>query len=94
MIVIYYRKFNDISVGKTYPIPQITEILDQLDHSKYISTLDLTFGFHHILISQDDTDQVAFSVPSGQFQFNRMPFFGLKKVKLGLQLFLRTTIIL
>lgn len=76
-IVIDYRKLNDITVGETYPIPQISEILDQLGNSKYFTTLDLTSGFHQILISAEDAPKTAFSVPQGHYQFNRMPF-GLK----------------
>lgn len=76
-IVIDYRKLNDVTIGETYPIPQISEILDQLGNSKYFSTLDLTSGFHQIPISSEDAPKTAFSVPQGHYQFNRMPF-GLK----------------
>ncbi|CAG4983670.1 unnamed protein product [Parnassius apollo] len=76
-IVIDYRKLNDITIGETYPIPQISEILDQLGNSKYFSTLDLASGFHQLLIKPEDASKTAFSVPQGHFQFNRMPF-GLK----------------
>ncbi|KAA5591127.1 RNA-directed DNA polymerase, partial [Pseudomonas aeruginosa] len=76
-IVIDYRNLNNITVGETYPIPQISEILDQLGNSRYFSTLDLTSGFHQILIDPLDAPKTAFSVPQGHFQFNRMPF-GLK----------------
>ncbi|XP_038207042.1 uncharacterized protein LOC119828829 [Zerene cesonia] len=76
-VVIDYRKLNNITIGETYPIPQINEILDQLGKSKYFSTLDLCSGFHQILMSPADAPKTAFSVPQGHFQFNRMPF-GLK----------------
>ena len=81
-IVIDYRKLNDITIGDTYPIPNITEILDQLGKSKYFSTLDLASGFHQIKMSPEDAVKTAFSVPQGHFQFNRMPF-GLKNAHYG-----------
>ncbi|CAF4948538.1 unnamed protein product [Pieris macdunnoughi] len=76
-IVIDYRKLNDITIGDTYPIPNITEILDQLGKSKYFTTLDLSSGFHQIKVKSQDTNKTAFSVPQGHYEFTRMPF-GLK----------------
>ena len=45
-MVIDYRKLNEKTVGDAYPLPNITEILDQLGGAKYFSTLDLASGFH------------------------------------------------
>ncbi|KAJ8730401.1 hypothetical protein PYW07_017439 [Mythimna separata] len=76
-VVIDYRKLNDITIGDSYPIPNIAEILDQLGKSKYFSTLDLASGFHQINMSAEDSPKTAFSVPKGHYEFTRMPF-GLK----------------
>lgn len=70
-----YRNLNDITIGETYPIPQITEILDQLGKSQYITTLDLASGFHQIIVSPEDSSKTGFSVQQGQFQFTRMPLW-------------------
>lgn len=73
-LVIDYRKLNEISIGDSYPLPNISELLDQLGHSKYFTTLDLASGFHQIKI-----EKTAFTVPPlGYYEFTRMPF-GLKK---------------
>lgn len=88
-IVIDYRKLNDITIGETYPILQIFEILDQLGSRKYFSTLDLISGFHQILIKPEDAPKRAFSVPQGQFQFNRMPL-GLKNAPSTFQKLMNT----
>lgn len=88
-VVIDYRKLNDITIGETYPIPQITEILDQLGKSQYFTTLDLASGFHQIKVSADDGPKTAFSVPQGHFQFTRMPF-GLKNAPSTFQKLMNT----
>lgn len=88
-VVIDYRKLNDVTVGETYPIPQITEILDQLGKSQYFSTLDLASGFHQIPISPKDAPKTAFSVPQGHYQFTRMPF-GLKNAPATFQKLMNT----
>ncbi|KAA5654845.1 RNA-directed DNA polymerase, partial [Pseudomonas aeruginosa] len=66
-----------MTIGETYPIPNIVEILDQLGNSKYFTTLDLASGFHQITMNQKDACKTAISVPQGHFEFTRMPF-GLK----------------
>lgn len=76
-VVVDYRKLNEVSIGDSYPLPQITEILDQLGHSKYFTTLDLASGFYQIKMHPKDSPKTAFTVPQGHFEYNRMPF-GLK----------------
>ncbi|PZC85949.1 hypothetical protein B5X24_HaOG214314 [Helicoverpa armigera] len=61
-LVIDYRKLNDVTVTEVYPIPLITDILDQLGHSKYFSTLDLVSGFHQIKLNSKDASKTGFTV--------------------------------
>ena len=76
-VVIDYRKLNNVTVGDSYPLPNISEILDQLSHAKYFTTLDWESGFHQIQINPNDSQKTAFSTPTGHYEFVRMPF-GLK----------------
>ena len=63
---IDYRKLNDKTIGDAYPLPSITEILDQLGSAKYFSTFDLASGFHQIRMAQEDAHKTAFSTLSIQ----------------------------
>jgi len=49
-IVIDFRKLllNNLTIRDSYPLPNITDILDQLGSAKYFLTLDLTSGYHQI----------------------------------------------
>ena len=77
-VVVDFRKINDITTGGyTFPLPNITDILDQLGNSHYFSTLDLADGFHQVLMDEHDKDKTAFTTPTGHYTYNRMPF-GLK----------------
>jgi len=76
-LVVDYRKLNEKTIGNVCPLPDITEILDQLGQAKYFSCLDLAMGYHQIDMDPRDIDKTAFSTKEGHWAYNRMPF-GLK----------------
>lgn len=76
-LVIDYRKLNQKTISDRYPMPEISNILDQLGGNSYFTTLDLASGFHQIKMSSADVEKTAFSVNNGKYEFVRMPF-GLK----------------
>jgi hypothetical protein len=75
-LVIDYRKLNEKTVGDAYPLPDVTEILDQLGQSKYFSCIDMVMGYHQIEMASDDRAKTAFSTKEGHWEY-RLPF-GLK----------------
>jgi hypothetical protein len=46
--------------------------LDAASGSKYFTSLDLTSGYHQILISEKDRPKTAFRTPFGHFQFKML----------------------
>lgn len=72
-----FRELNKVSIPYSFPLPRIEDILDQLGGSAYFSTLDLSQGFHQILINEADREKTAFSSNYGHYQYKRCPF-GLK----------------
>ncbi|XP_025266084.1 uncharacterized protein LOC112638471 [Camponotus floridanus] len=76
-VVIDFRKLNELTIGDSFPLPNITDILDQLGNAKYFSTLNLASGYHQIPMAEKDKSKTTFSTPYGHYEFNRM-LFGLK----------------
>lgn len=76
-VVVDFRKLNEKTVGDAFPLPRIEDILDQLGHSRYFTTLDLASGYHQVLVDPKDRQKTAFSTNYGHYEFKRMPF-GLK----------------
>jgi hypothetical protein len=76
-LVIDYCKVNEKTVGDAYPLPDVTEILDQLGQSKYFSCIDMVMGYHQIEVAEQDCAKTAFSTKEGHWEYKRLPF-GLK----------------
>lgn len=74
-----YRELNKVSKTFSFPLPRIEDILDQLGRARYYSTLDLSQGFHQVLIDPIDREKTAFSTDYGHYQYKRCPF-GLKNI--------------
>jgi hypothetical protein len=60
-----------------HPLPDITEILDQLGQSKYFTCLDMVMEYHQIELEEGEGPKRAFSTKQGHWEYRRFPF-GLK----------------
>jgi hypothetical protein len=73
-IVGDYRKLNEVLLESRYPLPLIPDLLDQLKGSRYFTTLDLTQGFHQILVAKSSSDRLSITTTSGTFRPWVLPF--------------------
>lgn len=73
-LCVDYRALNKITVKNRYPLPRIDELIDRVQGAKYFSKLDLTSGYHQVLINPDDRHKTAFRCRYGHFEYNVMPF--------------------
>ena len=72
-LCIDYRKFNSITKKDPYQLSWIEEILDKLNGSKLLSTLDVAMGYYQVGVHPDDRAKTAFRTPFCLFQNNVMP---------------------
>jgi hypothetical protein len=68
-LCVDYEAMNSITVKNCCTIPHIDDLLDALAKSAYFTSLDLTSGYHQILISEKDRPKTAFKTPFNHFQF-------------------------
>ncbi len=70
-----YRKLNSKTIKDAYRIPTIEELIDTLGGAKWFATLDLSSGYHQVMIEDRDKEKTAFTAgPLGFWQYTRMPF--------------------
>lgn len=70
------RKVNAVSKKDTYPLPNMTDILDKLRMARYISTIDRQ-AYHQIPLDAASREVTALAVPGkGHYHFKRI-LYGL-----------------
>ena len=56
-MVVDFRKLNEKTIGDAHPLPDITEILDELGQSKYFTCLDMAMGYLQIALEPGEAPQ-------------------------------------
>jgi hypothetical protein len=67
-VCVDFRKLNELSIGDSFPLPNIQDILDKVGRARYFSALDCASGFQ-IPIREEDKHKTAFSTPTGHFEY-------------------------
>ena len=73
-LVVDYRVLNNCVEKLDYKFPIIEDIIDRLSEAKVFSCLDVSQGFHHLNIAEEDKAKTAFRCELGVFEFNFLPF--------------------
>ncbi|MCO5586935.1 hypothetical protein L7F22_040879 [Adiantum nelumboides] len=68
------RPLNVVTRHDVYPLPHLDELLDQLGHSRFFTSLDLASGYWQVPLDPTDAHKTAFRTPTGLYEFKRMPF--------------------
>jgi len=75
-MVMDYRNLNSQTVKNNYPLPLITELIDNMGSKKVFTKMDLRWGFNNVRIKEGDEWKGAFTMHIGSFEPTVM-FFGM-----------------
>uniref|UniRef100_H3H7N1 Reverse transcriptase domain-containing protein n=1 Tax=Phytophthora ramorum TaxID=164328 RepID=H3H7N1_PHYRM len=76
-LCIDYRLVNSLTRLMVYPMPLISDLLEDLDKLLWYCSLDMASGFWVVSMTERARRISAFITPFGLFEWTRMPF-GLK----------------
>ena len=69
-----FRALNSVTKFDSYPLPVFEEATASLSGSKYFTVLECYSGFWQVPMKEEHKERTAFTVPSGHYEFNRLPF--------------------
>ena len=84
-----YRKLNEGTIKNKYPLPLINELIDKVKDAKFITKLDVRWGYYNIRLREGDEWKAAFRTNLGLFEPTVM-FFGLCNAPATFQAFVNT----
>jgi len=71
-----YRYLNEWMIKNNYPLPLISDVLENIGMKKLFTKMDLRWGYNNVRIKKGDEWKAAFTTPEGSFEPTIM-FFGL-----------------
>ena len=71
-----YRYLNEWMIKNNYPLPLISDVLENIGTKKLFTKMDLRWGYNNVRIKEGDEWKAAFMMPEGLFEPTVM-FFGL-----------------
>jgi hypothetical protein len=80
-----FRELNKRIVRKPYPIPQISNTLQELEGFTYATTLDLNMGYYTIRLNPTAAEMCTIIFSWGKYSYQRLPmgFAGLADIFQG-----------
>jgi len=71
-----YRYLNEWTIKNNYPLPLISDVLENIGTKKLFTKMDLRWGYNNVRIKEGDEWKAAFTTLEGLFEPTVM-FFGL-----------------
>ena len=71
-----YRYLNEWTIKNNYPLPLISDVLENIGTKKLFTKMDLRWGYNNVRIKEGDEWKAVFTTPEGSFE-PTVIFFGL-----------------
>jgi len=63
-----YWYLNEWTIKNNYPLPLISDIVENISMKKVFTKLDLRWGYNNVWIKKKDEWKTAFTTPEGSFK--------------------------
>ena len=72
-VTVDLRRLNAITVRQNFAMPHVSDSLDFLSQSKYLSVIDCSHSFFHIPLKESDREKTTFHTRKGMYQWTVLP---------------------
>ena len=69
-----HRQLNQVTKPDVLPLPQISDLLDQIGKVQFFLILDLASGYWQVWMHSDSQQKTTFTTSYDLFEFRVMPF--------------------
>ena len=63
-----YRYLNEWTIKNNYPLPLISDVLENIGTKKVFIKMDLRWGYNNMRIKEEDEWKATFTTPEGFFE--------------------------
>jgi len=63
-----YRYLNEWTIKNNYPLPLVSDVLENIGMKKLFTKMNLRWGYNNVRIKEGDEWKVAFTTPEGSFE--------------------------
>ena len=74
MVCVDYLQLNKVMIKNKYSLPRIDDLMGLLVGACVFGKIDLTSGYHQILVKFEDILKTSFRTHSGDYEYLVMPF--------------------
>ena len=74
LVMDYSQTINKFTLLDAFPLPRITDLINDIAQNRFFSTVDLRSAYHQIPLRVEDRPYTAFEAANQLFQFTRLPF--------------------
>ena len=68
-----FRELNKAIQRRPWPMPHITDLLQDIGQYKFVTALDLSMGYYHMVLDEELSDMTTFMLPWGLYKYKRLP---------------------
>ena len=68
-LCVDFRWVNEHTLQDTYPLPRVDDLLAQVSAKQFLTTLDLTKGYHQVPLTPETKEKTAFVCHRRKFQY-------------------------
>ena len=74
LAIDYSQTINRFTLLDAFPLPNISEMVNEIAKYRVFSTIDLRSAYHQLPLKDEDKPYTAFEARNGLYQFTRLPF--------------------